>query len=776
MNRIVSRTLDLLELEPRVVPTFLGNQIFPLNNPWNQVVAGAPVAANSNAIIDAIVARHSGTAPGLHPDFGNPVSDGALYGIPINIADSTTPLASVLVPSFGYPTESDLVPVPIPANAVIEGDGPSGPSNPANPSARGDSHLLVYDRSANVLYELGSTARPNETSYPYGGSKPLGQWGAWQISRWDLNSNSFRTLRKTSADAAGLPIMPGLVRPDEALASQPVIDHAIRMTVVQTRNDYVFPASHEASSNGASNVPRMGERFRLKSNFAIPTTWSPETKAIAQAMKTYGLIVADNGSDMYFQGAPSSQWNMSAVLQISQIRASDFEVVDLTPVVSSLSASFGSPLGGTSFTISGKIFSGAAGQLHVLFGAAEATSVSIVSDSQLNVVAPAHAAGTVDVRVQSGHTVTNLDGNPEFFGYGTSATSAADRFTFSTGSPPPPPPVAVVPILVGGRLDGSAAIFTPNGAGQYSPTATAFPFGSVPTDLRTAVGDVNGDGTPDLIFATGPGVRFQVTVLDGTDRSVLVPPFAPFDDFTAGGFVSAGDFHHAGRAQFVVSPDRAGGPRISIYELIPGAGLVRAANYFSLDSNFRGGVRTAVGDLNGDGVPDLLIAAGFGGGPRLTILNGTRALTTDGFNPTDRLLGDFFAFEDGLRNGVYLAIGDFDGDGFGDLALGAGPGGGPRVLILSGKTLATRGAVAAIASPLSNFLVANADSDRGGVRVAATDADRDGRADLLVGTGERSPSRVRAYLGKYFGGGEPTSFQDLDPFQSEALADGVFVG
>jgi len=162
----VNSLLLCLELETRDVPTFLGNQVFPLDNPWNQVIANAPVAANSAAIISAIDARHGGTPPHVHPDFGNPATDGALYGIPINVVTSSTPAVSVLVPTFGYPDESDLVPVPIPANAVIEGDGPSGPSDPSDPAARGDSHLLVYDRTANVLYELVSAARPNEASYP----------------------------------------------------------------------------------------------------------------------------------------------------------------------------------------------------------------------------------------------------------------------------------------------------------------------------------------------------------------------------------------------------------------------------------------------------------------------------------------------------------------------------------------------------------------------------------------------------------------------------------
>jgi VCBS repeat-containing protein len=432
--------LLLQELDPRVLPTFYGNQLFPLDNPWNQVISAAPVASNSDAIINRIVTNHGGTAPRLHADFGNPL-DGNLYGIPVNVVDSTVPKVNVAIPSFGYPSESDLVQVPIPANAVIEGDNPTGP---APPSARGDSHLLVYDKTANVLYELYQAVRPSETTFPYGGTHPTGQWGAWQISYWDLKTNSFRTVGATSADAAGLPILTGLARPDEAnpvsAGGQGVINHAIRMTVVQTRDMFVFPASHEASSRTGTDLPRMGERFRLKSSFVIPSNWSAEAKAIAQAMKDYGMIVADNGSDMFFTGMPSTQWNMSNVLQVQQIPATAFEVVDLTPVVTGLSVASGPSTGGTAVTISGRNFSGAAGQLHVLFGTVEASAVTILSDTQVVAVAPAHAAGTVDVRVQSGTTKTDIDGNPVFFGYGTSAISAADRFNFD--STPPSAPTA----------------------------------------------------------------------------------------------------------------------------------------------------------------------------------------------------------------------------------------------------------------------------------------------------------------------------------------------
>ena len=435
MKHFRSFRLAFDRLEARDVPTLLGNQLFPAGNAWNQKVVDAPVASNSAAIITRIVNRHGGTAPKVHADFGNPVTDGELYGIPVNVADRNTPKATVLIPSFGYADESDIVTVPIPANAVIEGDTASGP---AAPSGRGDSHLIVYDKDANVAYELYQAVRPNETSFPYGGTHPTGKWGAYQISVWDMTKNSFRQVGKTSADAAGLSILAGLARPDEAnptsKGGQGAITHAIRMTVSQTKDAFVYPASHQASSRTDSDLPRMGERFRLKSSFVIPTTWSAEAKAIATAMKEYGMIVADNGSDMFFSGMPSTDWNMSAVRQVQSMRATDFEVVDLTPVVSGLSVASGSTAGGTTVTITGKNFGGAAGRLSVLFGGTAATSVTILSDTQVRAVSPARAAGPVDVQVRSGQNEVNTNNQTVFWGYGTSAAVAADRFTYTAGT------------------------------------------------------------------------------------------------------------------------------------------------------------------------------------------------------------------------------------------------------------------------------------------------------------------------------------------------------
>src|SRR5262249_44617816 len=159
----------------------------------------------------------------------------------------------------------------------------------------------------------------------------------------------------------------------------------------------------------------------------------------------------------------------------------------------------------------------------------------------------------------------------------------------------------------------------------------------------------------------------------------------------------------------------------------------------TLDSNFRGGARVAAGDVNGDGVADLVIVAGFGGGPRVEIIDGTKALTTNGFNPADRLVSDFFVFDASLRNGGSRALGHVAGDGYGDLVFGAGPDGGPRVLIVSGKKLIQQGSALAIAAPIANFFPGGGTTDRDGVRVSIVDADQDNKLDVVVGSGSGRP-------------------------------------
>ncbi|QEL19776.1 FG-GAP-like repeat-containing protein [Limnoglobus roseus] len=819
---------EFAALDPRDLPSYFGNQLFPADSPWNQNISAAPVAENSAAIIGRIMNR-SGNR-GIHPDFGNPITDGALYGIPVNVVDSSTPKVNVYIPpDDGYPSESDNVPVPIPAGAVIEGDGPTGP----NPSSdRGDSHLLVYDKSANVLYELYNATRPGETTFPYGGTKPSNVWGAYQISFWDLNTNDFRTLGWTSADAAGLPILPGLLRPDEALPAseggQGAITHALRVTVVQTRDDYVFPASHAASSRTDADLPRMGERFRLRPDFVIPSNWSPATRVVAQAMKDYGLIVADNGSDFYFQGTPSDQWDMDAILKLQGIKPSDFQVVDLKPTVTAVSVVSGPTAGGTAVTITGANFSGAAGNLHVSFGGVETTAFTIVSDSRIDVVTPPHSAGSVDVRVRSGSTQSDADGDPVFFGYGESTPSAADLFTFSDASSPPttpptsppptsPPPASPPPASPPPASPPPSASPPPTSPPISPPPAsppptsppasppptsppptspptsppahtighdpfalgvgpsiqfrnsdqtiawTLTPFPDLPVSVRTASGDFNGDGTPDVVAGTGPGSASRVRVLDGKTQRELFA-FAPFEAaFTGGVYVAVGDLDGDGIADLAVTPDEGGGPRVDVYS---GKTFLKVAGFFGIDDpNFRGGARAALGDMNGDGADDLIVAAGFGGGPRVAGFDGKSVVA----NAPRKLFADFFAFEPTLRNGIFVAAGDTDGDGIADLIAGGGPGGGPRVLVFGGQQLRTNQYV-----PLANFFAGDVDS-RGGVRVSADDLDGDGRADILTGAGSDSGSGVAAYRGKDLAavGQPPTAFE----FEAaDDSADGVFVG
>ena len=419
--------------------SLLGTNLFPADNPWNQNISQAPVATNSAAIMSSIIATYGNGR--FHPDFGQDyqTANTDLYGIPYNVVHGNT-TARVHVVIDAYPDESDLLDVPIPGNAVIEGDRQTGPT--VGVDNRGDSHLLVWDEDNNVAYEFYRASRPSENTD--------GQWHADQESVWDMKTNTFRTLGWTSADAAGLPILPGLARPDEALPTsqggQGIIRHALRFTLPNAviLNQYLYPASHTANpgNNNRSIQPPMGARFRLKARVDI-SSLKPQSQVVAQALKDYGLIVADNGSAFFMTGASYSvdtsnhfalTWNDSDIQDTAQglksLRFTNFEVVDLSPAIASVSPT--QAVAGTSVTITGRNFSGAAGRLSVWFGANQAQATP-TDDAHVAALAPS-GSGTVDVQVQSGVGNANSTANytSPIWGYGLSVTSIVDQFTFQT--------------------------------------------------------------------------------------------------------------------------------------------------------------------------------------------------------------------------------------------------------------------------------------------------------------------------------------------------------
>lgn len=270
--------------------------VFPPTNAWNQRVDSLPVAANSAQLIASM-----GSSTGLHPDFGSGLYAGQPIGIPFDVVSKTTPRSRVV---FDYADESDKGPYPIPRAVHIEGGRAS----------TGDRHALLIDKDACRLYELYAL-------YPKSG----GGWKAGSGAVWSLTSNAVRPAGWTSADAAGLPIFPGLARYDEV--ARGTIDHALRFTVSRTRRAYVYPARHYASSSDDPSLPRMGERVRLKSGVDI-SGYPRQARVVLQALKTYGMILADNGSNWYISGAPDPHWSNDALHALGGIKGSDFEVVD----------------------------------------------------------------------------------------------------------------------------------------------------------------------------------------------------------------------------------------------------------------------------------------------------------------------------------------------------------------------------------------------------------------------------------------------------------------
>jgi len=293
-----------LILKAGAPPQVAGCAVFPADNIWNVPVDTLPVDSNSDVYVATIGADNT-----VHADFGSgewpPGSDSPI-GIPYTDVPATQLKVSV---TFDYDDESDPGPYPIPPDASIEG----------GPDSDGDRHVLVVERDTCILYELF-----------YAFPQLDGSWHAGSGAIFDLKSNALRPDGWTSADAAGLPILPGLVRYEEVAEGE--IRHALRFTAPQTRKAYVWPARHYASNLTGTQYPPMGQRFRLRADFDI-SGFSPAVQVILRALKTYGMMLADNGSAWYISGVPDERWDNDVLHELHQVHGSDFEAVDVSSLM-----------------------------------------------------------------------------------------------------------------------------------------------------------------------------------------------------------------------------------------------------------------------------------------------------------------------------------------------------------------------------------------------------------------------------------------------------------
>ena len=284
-------------------PSIAGCPVFPADHVWNVRVDDLPRDPASDAYVAAIGAD----AP-MHPDFGAGLWERGAIGIPFDVVGPDQPVVPV---SFLYASESDPGPYPIPPDAFVEGAPAAGVTVPPG----GDRHVLVLQTGSCTLYELFDAERQGD-----------GSWSAGSGAVFDLRGYDLRPDGWTSADAAGLAILPGLVRFDEVAAGE--IRHALRFTAPRTRRAYVWPARHFASSLTDPALPPMGQRFRLRADADL-SGFSPEALTIARALQTYGMILADNGSAWFVSGAPDERWDNAALRDLRRLRGSDFEAVDV---------------------------------------------------------------------------------------------------------------------------------------------------------------------------------------------------------------------------------------------------------------------------------------------------------------------------------------------------------------------------------------------------------------------------------------------------------------
>ena len=344
-----------------------GFRPFTSSNLWNQDISSASVDPNSTAIINFI-----GPSIGLHPDFGAGEYNGSNMGIPYVVVDKSQSPMTINFTAYG--DESDPGPMPVPSNAPIEGD-----PNPGN----GDRHVLVVDKNNCFLYELYS-------SYP----NQDGSWDAASTAIWDLTADEQRPWTWTSADAAGLPIFPGLARYDEVAAGK--IEHALRFTLAQSRAAMVPPASHWAANSTDPSSAPMGMRLRLKAGYDI-SGFPPSVQIILTALKKYGMIMADNGSSMYISGAPDDHWSNDDLHTLGQVTAGDFEVVKMNPIYTDSNVPQGSAPSIASFTASSN---------NVSAGTAVTLNWSTSNASYLIVSPSAGAVRGTNIQVKPNQTTT----------------------------------------------------------------------------------------------------------------------------------------------------------------------------------------------------------------------------------------------------------------------------------------------------------------------------------------------------------------------------------
>jgi len=409
-------------------------------------------------------------------------------------------------------------------------------------------------------------------------------------------------------------------------------------------------------------------------------------------------------------------------------------------------------------------------------------------------IKPLGQSAALDPTIQTGTRVvmSTLDfASLTDLGWGYSSSTST--------SPPPvsPPPLAVAPVPVGspllritvppaghgngcscsncnlvamtGTTDGSAQIFTQAADGTLTAAGPRFqPFPGYAGVIRSTLGDFNGDRVVDFAFATGSGVGGTVRIISGATGKDLVGPTSVLGGFAGGVFLAAGDVDRDGKDELTVSADVGGGPRISVLKVQNGS-LQVVADFIAFDSpGFRGGSRVAMADVNKDGAADLIIGAGIGGGPRVSVYDGTSLLSS-----RTRLIPDFFALDSSLRSGVFVTAADVNGDGYADVLYSTGNTGGPRVRVVSGYMLVTNpGADVASLPAMADFFALDS-ADRSGLRIAARDLNGDGKAELIVASGAKNFPSIRVIpLDQMSFPTNPLQ----NPFGDPTTIDGIYVG